>query len=253
MADFLTSDLLERAGFRHAFFTRRGGVSAGPYASLSFSLAVGDDPVAVAENHRRAAGALGVEPRRLLYPSQVHGVRVVVARPDLERDECARLEGDVLVAASGALACGVRSADCVPILLGDRRTGAVAAVHAGWRGVEAGVITHALAALAGTEGAAAVVAAIGPHIGADAFEVGEDVAARLVAVSPRADVVRRGLAKPRVDLRSIVRGQLEARGVPPGSVDDIAGCTFEDAERFFSYRRDGARSGRHLSAIVPSG
>ncbi|MCC6217505.1 MAG: peptidoglycan editing factor PgeF [Polyangiaceae bacterium] len=251
MAEFLTSTRLAREGFRHAFFTRRGGASSGPYATLSFSLTVGDEPAAVEENHRRAAAVLGVEPARLLYLSQVHGAAVVVAEPAIEREACARIEGDALLARSGRLACGVRSADCVPILLADPVSGAVGAVHAGWRGVEAGVAVAAVAALAGAGGAGRLVAAIGPHIGPRAFEVGEDVAARLVAASPKAAVVTRDGGRTRIDLRAIVRAQLRAAGLPDDAIDDVRGCTYSEPERFHSYRRDGATSGRHLSAIVP--
>lgn len=251
MAEFLTSERLAREGFRHAFFTRRGGASSGPYATLSFSLAAGDDPEAVEENHRRAATVLGIEPARLLYLSQVHGVEVVFAEPSLTRAACARIEGDALLARDGQLACGVRSADCVPILLADPASGAVGAVHAGWRGVEAGIAGAAVAALAEVGGAGRLVAAIGPHIGPRAFEVGEDVAARLVTASPRGDVVSREGGRIRVDLRAIVRAQLRAAGLPDDAIDDVHGCTYSEPERFHSYRRDGATSGRHLSAIVP--
>jgi len=141
-ASLLESPLLGRAGFRHGFFTRNGGVSTGPYRSLSFSLAVGDEPGNVAENLRRAAGALGVPSERIYYLSQVHGRQTQLADGQEPPARFLEREGDAVLAIPGtlALACAVRSADCVPILVADRATGAVAAIHAGWRGVVAGVV-----------------------------------------------------------------------------------------------------------------
>jgi YfiH family protein len=251
----LQSPLLSRAGFRHAFFTRLGGVSRGPYESLSFSLSVGDDREHVAENFRRAAAALGVRAERIYYLSQVHGRQTHVADGNEPAESFLRREGDAVIArAGGSLACGVRSADCVPILLGDRETGAVAAIHAGWRGVACDVVGAAVAALRELTGRRGdVLAAIGPHISLRAFEVGEDVAAELAAASTAHGVVDRTAPRPHVDLRRIVRAQLVSAGLVEHSVDDVLGCTVSEPERFFSFRRDGAKSGRHLAAIVPQG
>jgi len=131
-------------------------------------------------------------------------------------------------------------------------SGAVAAVHAGWRGVVADVVGAAVAALrAGAPGEPDLVAAIGPHISAAAFEVGEDVATALGAVAPEVPAVRRSPGgRPCVDLRALVRAELVRAGVPTAAIDDVAGCTFSEPDRFFSFRRDGAHSGRHLAAIV---
>jgi purine-nucleoside/S-methyl-5'-thioadenosine phosphorylase / adenosine deaminase len=250
MTQALTSALLADAGFRHAFFTRRGGVSEGPYASLNTSAAAGDDPGRVGENLRRCAEALGVAPSHLYMLSQEHGVRARTLVPGDDAGRVAREPGDIVLTASPGLACAVRSADCVPVLLGDLTTGAACAVHSGWRGVEldaAGEGARALRALAGPR--ADLVAAVGPHISADAFEVGDDVAARLEAASPAQDVVRRRPGgRPRVDLRAIVTAQLLRAGVR--AIDHVGGCTVAAPDLFFSYRRDGAASGRLLSALV---
>ena len=251
-AHFLSSELLTREGFRHAFFTREGGASRGPFESLSFSESVGDEPEHVRENLARAAGELGVEPASIYYLSQVHGSIVHRLRGGELRLEVARMEGDALVSNVPGLACGVRSADCVPVLLADLRSGAVAAAHAGWRGCVAGVVESALGALRGLAGAQAeVVAAIGPHISLRAFEVSDEVAAELQAASPDPVVDRSFGAKPHVDLRRLVRAKLRAQGLGDARIDDVLGCTLSEPELFFSFRRDGARSGRHLSAIVP--
>jgi len=251
-AEYLESVRLRRAGFRHAFFTRRGGVSAGPYASLNFSVAVGDEPGKVAENLALAGQALGVDGGRVYFLSQVHGP-VAVTVDGLETRELVLLrEGDAVVSRTPDLACGVRSADCVPILIGDVRSGAAAAIHAGWRGVVRGAVeagVEALRRLAGADGE--LVAAIGPHIREQAFEVSEDVAQELQAVSPVAGVVFRDGDKPHVALARIVWGKLRALGIAEDCIDDVGGCTALEADRFFSFRRDGKVGGRHLSAIVP--
>lgn len=252
-AEFLQSPLLGREGFVHAFFTRNGGVSTGPFESLSFSHTVGDDPENVRENLARAARALGVDPSRLFYLSQVHGRVTHVVDRSAGREQIIRTEGDALVSKDPTVGCGVRSADCVPVLIADRQSGAVAAVHAGWRGVVAGAVESAIERLTAlVEAPVDLVAAIGPHISLEAFEVSEEVAAELLACSPDPSVVeRRPGARPHVDLRRLVRAKLITAGLAPEAVDDVAGCTVLEPSRFFSFRRDGARSGRHLSAIVP--
>jgi YfiH family protein len=252
-AEYLESGLLRRAGFRHAFFTRRGGVSAGPYASLNFSVAVGDEPARVGRNLELAGAALGVQAQKVHFVSQVHGAVVVDVDGTAGRDEVLKREGDAVIGRAPGLACGVRSADCVPILVGDTHSGGVVAIHAGWRGVVRGVVEAGITALrrlAGPE--ATLVAAIGPHIREQAFEVSEDVAAELQAASPVDGVVLRGADKPHVVLARIVRGKLTQLGLGEASIEDVGGCTASEPERFFSFRRDGKIGGRHLSAIVPS-
>jgi len=247
----LTSPLLARHGFAHGFSLRTGGVSASPFDSLNLARTVGDDPAAVTENHRRFAGALGVDPGSLYEVSQVHGALVREVEEGERVLAVRESEADALVIDPGRGAVAVRTADCVPILLGDVDTRHVAAVHAGWRGTVGGVIGAAVAVLAQHGAtAASLVAAIGPHIRQDAFEVGEDVAREIAAAAHGRDVVRRDLPKPHVDLAMVVRAQLESLGVPAEAIDDVGGCTLSEPERFFSYRRDGQRSGRHLSAIA---
>jgi YfiH family protein len=249
-----SSPLLAGAGFRHAFFTRLGGVSEGPFESLSFSTAVGDDPQHVDENLRRAARLLGVDAGHILYLSQVHGREARFYRAAKRREELITLEGDAIGGTSPGAAYGVRSADCVPILIADQASGAVMAIHAGWRGVVAGVIEAGVACLRqGTGGPGRLLAAIGPHISRQAFEVSEDVAAELGRVSTVPGAVERppGAAKPHVDLRLIATHKLLALGLTEAAIDQIGGCTVLTPHLYFSFRRDGKRSGRHLSAIVP--
>lgn len=228
-SDLLSSSVLTNAGFPHAFTTR----ASGDFATLR-------DPVRLRAYQERLAGAVGFDLARFYQTKQVHG-RAVVACGGAPA-ELLRVEADGIVAepGTGHAAC-VRVADCVPILLADRESGRVAAVHAGWRGVEARILEVALEKLGAPGG---VVAAIGPCIGACCFEVGSDVAGRL------GHVVHRSGDKAYVDLRAAVRAQLVTAGLAKGSVEDVPGCTKCDAERFHSYRRDGDESGRLVGVIV---
>jgi len=252
-ADLSTSRLLTTHGFRHAFFTRRGGVSSGPYASLNFSVSVGDSKTNVSENIARAAAALEVDATRIYFLSQVHGAVAVTLRGDEDRDDVVEREGDALVGTDGRAAVAVRIADCVPILVGDAASGAAVAIHAGWRGLAGGVVEAGIGELSKAGGNPAdMVAAIGPHIGAAAFEVSEDVAGTLRDHSPDPDVIDRNWGpRPHVDLARIATAKLERLGVPRARIERVGGCTFSEPEMYFSFRRDGPKSGRHLAAIVP--
>ena len=166
-------------------------------------------------------------------------------------------EGDGLWTSTPGLAVAVRVADCVPILLWDPAARAVAAVHAGWRGTAQDIVGEALRAGAplGVE-PSRVRAAIGPCIGRDAFEVGDEVVSGLRTLGLDDDALRlvpgdRG--RPHVDLRSVNRALLERAGVPPSQIEDVGGCTFSDPARFESYRRDGPRSGRMRGLIALAG
>lgn len=252
---FRTSPLLLAAGFRHAFFTRHGGVSEGPFSSLNFSVAVGDHGMAVAKNVQLAAARLGVAAERVYFLSQVHGDASHVVRGDEERDDVLRWEGDALVSLNPACAAGIRTADCLPILVGDRRSGGALAIHAGWKGIVAGVVGKGIARLReAIDDEGDLVAAIGPHITERAFEVSEDVARTLANCVPGSDVVITSPGKrPHVALARIARAQLLSEGLALEDVDVVPGCTYSDPTEFYSFRRDGARSGRHLSAIVAKG
>lgn len=256
MPHVLRAPLLTREGFSHGFSTRRGGVSRPPFESLNLATHVGDDPAHVAENQRRFAAWLGSAQSDVYTLSQVHGAQVVeVAVGDAP--EAVRLrQGDALLA-PGGLALGIRSADCVPVLIADPVSRWVAAAHAGWRGVVAGVVPATVQSLCAAAAAepSRLCAAYFPHIRSCCFEVDASVAAQLQGASPGGESCvrsgqRGGVEKPHVALDTIVRAQLMAAGLDPGRIEDVAGCTCCDDSLFFSYRRDGAHSGRHLTAIV---
>jgi YfiH family protein len=245
-AEVLRSSLLSSAGFVHGFATRRGGVSQGPFASLNFRVTASERAENVAENLRILGEEIGFVPAELHLVDQVHGARVIAAdrRTVTQRGD----QADAIVLEGGS-AGAVRVADCVPVLIGDLFSGRAVAVHAGWRGIEAGVLGAALAALGDSRRAR--VAALGPCIGPCCFEVGVDVAERIArAAANRAIVVSASGEKAHVDLRLAVRSQLVMHGMRDFDVEDVAGCTKCDAERFFSFRRDGDKSGRHLAVIV---
>jgi hypothetical protein len=249
----LRAPLLVAAGFRHAFFTRRGGVSPAPFDSLNFAVHVGDDAGLVARNLAIAAQDLGVEPDRILYLQQVHGTTCHVVAPPFHHDETWKLEGDAVIAHDGTVACGVRVADCAPVLIADRCSGLAAAVHSGWRGTEQDIVGHVVRKLREMGSHPRdLVAAVGPHIERCCFETGHDVAAHLSRVSPVGDILHLGSGgRPHVDLRRILHAQLLEAGLGHEQVDHVRGCTMCEPDRFFSYRRDGQRSGRLLAAIVP--
>jgi YfiH family protein len=196
------------------FTTRRGGVSEGPYASLNLGLRTDDDAERVEENRERVRAQAGAA--RLAHGRQVHGTRVVVDGHGIE-------EADGQVTTQPDVAAIVLVADCLPVALAG--PGAVAVVHAGWRGLAAGVIEAGIEATGG-----AVAAAIGPGIGPCCYEVGDDVRAVF------------GTSEPTLDLKAIARARLQAAGVR--EVHDCAICTACDAERFFSHRRDRGVTGR---------
>jgi YfiH family protein len=244
------SRLLEGAGFRHAFFGRQGGVSPPPWESLNFSTASGDEPEAVRTNLERAAAEIGLSADHVYYLNQVHGCDHRVLSGDEDREALLFEEGDITLSSVPWVGCGVRAADCPAVLLADRVTGSVAAIHSGWRGTVAGVAAAGVAALrAQIAGPGDLIAAVGPHIEACCFEVGSDVAAQLAAASTcGAAAVDRGFSKPHVDLRRVIEAQLRSAGV--SDVDHVVGCTMCDAHLFHSYRRDGPRSGRMLGVIA---
>jgi YfiH family protein len=218
------SRLLEGAGFAHAFPERDA-------------------------RDARLLEVLGLGAAGIVQATQVHGAAVALAEDASRPSGC---EADAVVgrAASGRIAVGVRVADCVPVLVASAETGDVAAIHAGWRGVVAGVVAAGVKALGG----GGLVAAIGPCIGACCFEVGRDVAESIALAAPGAEVVApypHALPdKVFVDLRAAVRQQLAAAGVDPARIEDVPGCTKHEASRFHSFRRDGKGSGRMLASIV---
>ncbi len=209
---------------------RSGGVSEGAFASLNLGDHVGDDPSHVAENRRRfvAESGIGAEPAWL---TQVHGTAVRMA------GDTAPIEADAAIAHDPGATVAVLTADCLPILLCADRGDEIAAIHAGWRGLAAGIVSATITRM--KTPAERLLAWLGPAISQPAFEVGDEVLAAFTADDPGADTCFRQNARGRwqADLYALARRRLEAAGV--GAVYGGGLCTFGESERFFSYRRDG--------------
>ena len=192
------------------------------------------------------ARALGVGLDALVRMKQVHCADVFVAsgRPPSQP------EADIAVTDDPTVALSVRTADCVPVLLADRRTGAVAAVHAGWKGTAAGAVIVAVQHLASQYGVnpADVIAAVGPSIGPCCYEVGPELAGHF-ASHPEAAAWFTRDARPHLDLWRATRDQLARAGVPAQQIHVCELCTFDHPALFHSYRRDGMRAGRLVAAI----
>ncbi len=245
---------LALTGIRHAFFTRAGGVSSGLYASLNGGVGSRDEAGNVAENRARMATALGVEPHRFLTAFQIHSPHVVVAEAPWPAD--ARPRADAIVTRMRALAIGVTTADCGPVLFADPHARVIGAAHAGWRGALAGVIEATVEAM-GRLGAAPgqIRAAIGPMIRQSNYEVGADLIVRFEAEDRASSRFFSAAPRPghaMFDLGGYIAARLERAGV--GHVEDLRLCTYADPERFFSYRRTTHRAeadyGRHVNAIA---
>jgi hypothetical protein len=208
--------------------TRTGGVSQGPFASLNLGDHVGDDPHAVMINRRRLRWALEL-PAEPVWLRQVHGNTVVAAHEAAAQ----HAEADAAFSDRGGVVCAVLTADCLPVLLCDTERPRVAAVHAGWRGLAAGVIERALQCF----DSANVIAWLGPAIGPQAFEVGDDVVTQL-AQGPDGRTAMRAAAAGHwlVDIYELTRRRLQAAGV--GAVYGGGFCTVNEHQRFFSYRRE---------------
>ncbi len=224
-------------GARALFTTRRGGVSTGPFASLNLGRLTADPGANVDENRARLSAATGFPRERFLYGRQVHGATVRRATEPPGPERPAAEEDGQATALTGhpALAFG---ADCQPVLLA--ADGAVAALHAGWRTMAAGVIAEGVAALRDCGGTGPVAALIGPGARGCCYEVGEEVHEVFEGYD-----ARRG--ERNLDLAAIARAKLAEAGVE--DVDDIGLCTMCCFGLFFSHRRDGGVTGRQAGVV----
>jgi polyphenol oxidase len=250
-AEFLASPALP---VRHGFFTRRGGVSSGPYASLNCSLSGADAREAVLENRARAARAMGADPDRLLGLMQVHGPEVVCVTEPWAAGSGPR--ADAMVTDRSGIALGIVTADCAPVLFADAGAGVVGAAHAGWRGAVAGVLEatlEAMRALGAQPGR--IAAAIGPCIRQASYEVASDLRDAVLARDARdgrffAAGGREG--RWQFDLAGYCAARLHAAGV--GMVDMVDADTAADEARFFSHRRrtlnGGGPIGHQVSIVA---
>ncbi len=234
------------AAIRAVFALRRGGVSRPPFDSLNLGLHTGDDPEAVAENRRRLREALAL-PSEPAWLTQVHGAAVV----RLEQVTPVEPRADAAATRLPGRVCAIQVADCMPVLIAARDGSAVAAAHAGWRGLAAGVLEATIRALGAEPFRIApqdLMAWMGPAIGPRHFEVGDEVREAFIAGDAGAEsaFTRNARGRWQCDLYLLARRRLAAAGVR-----DVHGggwCTYADPARFYSYRRDG-RCGR-MAAMV---
>lgn len=241
-------------GIRHAFFTRRGGVSRGIYAALNGGTGSNDQPVDIAANRARMAASLGVSPERFLTAYQIHSPDCLkVDGPWAERPRA-----DAIATATPGIAVTVSVADCGPILFADPEARVVAAAHSGWKGAVGGVLDSTVSRMEelGAE-RSRIVAAIGPLIRQPSYEVGPEFVANLEGLDPAnarflAPSTRPGHAM--FDLPGYIAARLAGLGV--GHVEDLGLDTYADEDRFFSYRRATHRGepdyGRLIAAITLS-
>jgi YfiH family protein len=220
----------------HGFFTRTGGVSTGPYASLNCSLSGADDRAAVLENRARVGRALGVDPAGLVGLMQVHGTAVVTVTAPWAPGDGPRADG--MVTATPGIALGVITADCGPVLFADAEAGIVGAAHAGWRGAVAGILEATVAAMLalGAE-RLRIAAVIGPCIRQASYEVAADMRdAVLARDATDARFFQQGRPERWLfDLPGYCAARLQHAGV--GRVSITPGDTAAEPDRFFSHRR----------------
>jgi YfiH family protein len=250
--DPITHPLLTRAGVRHGFFTRQGGVSTGLYEGLNTGVGSNDDPAAVAENRRRVAAHFGGGPDDIAACYQIHSAVARVAEAGWKGE---RPEGDASVTAVPGVICAVLTADCAPVLLADPEAGVVGAAHAGWKGALGGIVHSTVAAMEALGARPSrMVAVVGPCIAQASYEVGADYQERFDhhdAGSGRFFAPAAAADKRLFDLPGYVLWRLEQAGVAEAAWtgDD----TRTDALRFFSNRRAFLNGepdfGRMMSAI----
>jgi hypothetical protein len=253
IAYYSCTALEEVTHLRHAFSTRHGGVSAMPAQSLNLGGVPRDTAAHVLENRRRFLSALHLTPSSLVTVAQVHSAEFHIIK-SMAHPWNPRTPGDGLATVEEGVALAVQVADCFPVLLADPRTGAIAAVHAGWRGAHARILFKTIAGM--QRGLAAnpanLLVAIGPGIRSCCLEVGDEVASAFNAESSGARLCSTSPSIPGkhfLDLPRALHLQLAEAGVPQEAVSDLGLCTRCNPAEFFSYRAEGAHSGRMMAVI----
>jgi len=247
MANFLYSPLLTEHGITALFSLRTGGASPSPFDSLNFGPGLGDPDINIETNLDALTAAIGISSR----PHQVkqcHGSDLLWCEGSgVIHDE----EADMLFTEQAETALAVRTADCLPILLADPETGITAAVHAGWRGTAVQVAGIAVLEML-SHGVLAkdILASLGPCIGPCCFHIDTATADKLASSAPGAERHIRRKTEITADLREINALQLMQCGLTDEHIERISACTACDTRRFFSYRRDGNRTGRHLAVVA---
>jgi len=244
---FLRSALLASNGAAGIFSLRHGGVSPPPFDSLNLGSGLGDNEENVTRNMNtliRDTGLPGIPHRAV----QTHGTNVLVCR---NAGKMHRNQADILIGIDGA-AVAVRVADCVPVLLAEPGAGVVAAVHAGWRGTTGQAVTRAVAAIQ-QHGAKPekILAFIGPCIKPCCFEIDSSTAKHLSqCCNDGHRFIHYSGNKAHANLAAINAQQLRDAGITPAHIEQVSACTCCNEKRFYSWRRDGKRAGRHLAIVA---
>lgn len=249
---YYTFEHLNRAGVKHAVFTREGGVSLAPYDSLNVGSTVGDELAHVRQNLQRAFAAVGRKPESMFDSWLVHGSDVQVARAPRPADWVRPPKADIIITDQPEVTLFMRYADCVPIVLYDPQRRAVALAHAGWRGTVEHVPAVAVAALSQHYGSRPqdLLAAIGPAISAERYEVGEEVVKQVqAAFGEQAGGLLPAYGKSsHFDLVAANRLVLQQAGVHTIEMADL--CTAGNPQDWFSHRGSGRRTGRFGALIT---
>lgn len=247
---YFESELLNIPGLVHAFCTRETGVSPPPFKSLNFSVAEGDAPENVRGNFDVLSREFGIPAGRFFTVRQVHGGSIAVVDPLCTGNGAA--ERDAIVSRETGIALGIKTADCVPVLLADRNLQAVAAVHAGWRGTALQIVSKAAAFLVDNFGIREedLLAAIGPAIGPCCYEVDSSVREVMAGV-PGEEFFRKSSKTGRwkLDLPGANRNQLLKSGIAPENISGSGLCTACRTDTFFSHRAE-KKTGRQLNFIM---
>lgn len=258
---FLRFSLFDQLDLRHAFSTRKGGVSGPPYHALNLGLGVGDDPAAVQANRRRFFGAFGLDPSQVVRVRQVHGNDVLVVNDALAgRDRFPRLLldddylYDAMVTDIPGLALTISTADCLPMFVTDPRRRAVAAVHAGWRSSTKRIVEHTLKTMHETYRTdfGDCYVALGPGIRGCCYEVDQPVITAVKQACPEWEACVEPVRSERwlLDLPRLNISLLQEMGLPRDRILDTGLCTACRKDLFYSYRAEKPLTGRMMSLIA---
>jgi len=235
-------DIFRDTPLVQAFSTRRGGVSNGPFSSLNLGRSTADDGENVEHNRRLFFDELNVDPERLVFPQQVHSAHAAIVSSPGVVSNC-----DALITATPGLFLTIQTADCFPVFLYEAEKSVVALIHSGWRGTAASICSNTIAKMVETFGCrpGKMLAAIGPGITQKNYQVDETTAAQFSDEYLLPD----GPGHFRLDVRGAIVRQLADAGIPAGNIEIDKRCTFENKELFYSYRRDGQKSGRMMGVL----
>ncbi len=247
---YLVSERLNACdGIQHAFLTRWGGASRGPFSNLNFSTRVGDQPDQVAQNRTLLTARFDLP--RLFTMHQVHGDRVLVLKEPATVPASESAEADAVITAIPGIAIGIKTADCVPILIADPCRRVIGAIHAGWRSTAMRIAAKTVETLRTECGSdpADLLAAIGPCIGPCCYEVDQTVHGGMADAEADHAFVSTGNGKWRLDLAAVNRRQLMTAGLHPSRIHTAELCTACHTDLFFSHRGERGNTGRQYNFI----